>query len=91
MLKKIREKLSQLEELEILRQENKKLQESVNDMVNLNVSMTQERTKLQETVENLKQERAALTEQIRMMHARMAPKTAVKNRFNELIKIDYWD
>jgi hypothetical protein len=53
--------------------------------------MTQERVKLRESLDNLKQERSALIEQIQMMSAKMAPRTAVKNRFNEIAKIDYWD
>lgn len=91
MLKKIRDKLGQLEELEVLRQENKELQESVNDLVDLNVNMTGERVKFQETIENLRQERSALIEQVRMMQVKMAPRVAVKDRFNELISQDYWD
>jgi hypothetical protein len=91
MLKKVRDKLGQLEELKVLRQENKELQESVNDLVELNISMTQERVKLQETLQNLKQEKLALIEQIKMMHARLAPRTTVKKRFNELIVTDFWD
>lgn len=91
MLKKIKETLGRMEELEVLRQENKELQESLNDMVDLNLSVTKERNKLQETLENLKQEKLALIEQVRMMHVRLAPKTAVKDRFNELINNDYWD
>jgi regulator of replication initiation timing len=91
MLKKIKDKLGQLEELEVLRQENEELQESVNDLVELNIVMTQERVKLRESLDNLKQERSALIEQIQMMSAKMAPRTAVKNRFNEIAKIDYWD
>jgi len=91
MQKKVRDKLGQLEELEVLRQENKELQESVNDVVELNISMTQELVKLRETLGNLKQEKLALIEQVKMMHAKLAPKIAVKNRFNELIVTDYWD
>jgi regulator of replication initiation timing len=91
MLKKVREKLGQLEELGVLRQENKELQESVNDLVELNISITQERTKLREKLENIKQEKLALIEQVRMMHVKLAPRTAVKNRFNELAVPDYWD
>jgi len=91
MLKKIKETLGRMEELEVLRQENKELQESLNDMVDLNISVTKERNKLQEALENLKQEKLALIEQVRMMHVRLAPKTAVKDRFNELINNDYWD
>jgi len=91
MLKKIKDKLGQLEELKVTRQENKELQESVNDLVELNIVMTQERLKLQESLDNLKQERSALIEQIKMMSAKMAPRTAVKNRFNEIYRMDFWD
>jgi len=91
MLKKIKETLGRMEELEVLRQENKELQESLNDMVDLNLSVTKERNKLQETLENLKQEKLALIEQVRMMHVKLAPKTTVKDRFGELINNDYWD
>lgn len=91
MLKKIREKLTQLEELQILQQENKELQESLNDLVDLNLNMTQERNKLEETIENLRKERSALIEQINIMQAKLAPRAAVKNRFNEILKLDYWD
>ena len=91
MLKKVRAKLGQLEELKALRRENEELQESVNDLVELNISITQERTKLRETLQNLKQEKLALIEQVKMMHAKLAPRIAVKKRFSELNAADYWD